>query len=386
VPQSEDTDQRGGEAAAVPAREGSAPARALEGHPVRGRRAGAQAADAAQGRRQTLIGRLGLAIVNPRAALAIAGGRDHAGRSGTDLLLAIVVLIIATRLRVLVQAGWTGAVLGAGNGARLVIQLLADTLTIDLGILVIAAVITWAAAGPRRELGRSFDLACVAVLPLVAIDLVAGVVIHALDVAVPIPVTWILTALAYAWTGSLVSLAMLEARRPSFPGTGGRAAGLVLAVVAAAGVVTQGVWIARNLDMLRPMSEGNRAPAFALHSIGPHGELGPVVALAPGRPAVIDFWASWCNPCLKSLPHLQAFAKHHPEVSVYAISIDDNPADAREVFDQKGYTLTLLADDHATRDRYGVASVPHTVVVDRNGYVRRAGTGLDLEAELAHLQ
>lgn len=286
----------------------------------------------------------------------------------------------------LVQAGWAGSVLGAGYAGRLVVQLLTDTLTIDLGILVISAVIIYAAAGPRRELGRSFDLACVAVLPLVVIDLVAGVILHALDVAVPMPVTWILTALAYAWTGSLVSLAMLEARRRSFPATGGRAAGIALAVVAAAGLVTQAIWIAGNSDLLRPMTQGDRAPGFALHTIGPHGQLGPVVSLAPGKPAVIDFWASWCNPCLKSLPHLQAFAKAHPEVSVYAISIDDTPADARDVFDQKGYTLTLLADDHTTRDRYGVTSVPHTVIVDRNGNVRRAGTGLDLEAELAKLQ
>lgn len=298
------------------------------------------------------------------------------------------MMIVATRLRVLVQAGWTGAVLGGSYAARLVIQLLTDTLTIDLGILVIAALVIWAAARPRRELGRAFDLACVAVLPLVFVDLVAGVIVHALDVAVPMPVTWILTALAYAWTGSLVSLAMLHARRPSaMAGTPRRAPGLALAVVAAAGLVTQIVWIAQNPDLLRPMTQGDRAPGFALHAIGPRGELGPTVSLAPGKPAVIDFWASWCNPCLKSLPHLQAFAKAHPEVSVYAISIDDNPADAREVFDQKGYTVTLLADDHATRDRYGVTSIPHTVIVDKDGNVRRVarGGGLDLEAELARL-
>jgi thiol-disulfide isomerase/thioredoxin len=303
-------------------------------------------------------------------------------------LLAILVMVVATRLHVLVQAGWAGAVLGASYAARLVIQLLTDTLTIDLGILVIAAVVIWAAAGPRRELGRSFDLACVAVLPLVYVDLVAGVIIHAFDLAVPVPVTLIRTSLAFAWAGSLVSLAMLEARRPSFPRGTGRVAGLAIAAVAAIGLVSQVVWIAQNPDLLRPMTQGDRAPGFALHTIGPHGELGPTVSLAPGKPAVIDFWASWCNPCLKSLPHLQAFAKAHPEVAVYAISIDDNPADAREIFDQKGYTLTLLADDHVTRDRYGVSSIPHTVIVDRNGNVRRVarGGGLDLEAELAKLQ
>jgi thiol-disulfide isomerase/thioredoxin len=303
-------------------------------------------------------------------------------------LLAILVLIVATRLSVLVQAAWIGGVLGASYAARLVIQLLTDTLTIDLGVLVIAAVIIWASAGPRRQLGRAFDLACVAVLPLVVVDLVAGVLVHAFDLALPMPVLLIKTSLAFAWIGVLVGLAMLEARRPSFPASGGRAAGLALAIVAAVGIVTQVVWIARNPEMLRPMSQGDRAPAFALHTIGPHGELGPTVSLAPGKPAVIDFWASWCNPCLKSLPHLQAFAKAHPEVAVYAISIDDSPADAREVFDQKGYTLTLLADDHATRDRYGVTSIPHTVIVDKAGNVRRVarGGGLDLEAELAKLQ
>lgn len=295
-------------------------------------------------------------------------------------------MIVATRLGPLVHAGWVGATLGASYAARLVIQLFTDALTIDLGILVIAAAVIWAAAGPRRNLGRAFDLACVAVLPLVVIDLVASVILHALDIAVPVPLTLILTPLACAWTGILIALAALEARRPQFPAFGGRAAGLVLVAIAAAGLVTQAVWIARNPDLVRPVTTGNRAPGFALHTIGPHGELGPVVSLAPGKPAVIDFWASWCNPCLKSLPHLQAFAKAHPEVSVYAISIDDTPADAREVFDQKGYTLTLLADDHVTRDRYGVESVPHTVIVDRQGNVRRVGSGLDLEAELAHLQ
>jgi len=134
-----------------------------------------------------LPGRLGLALVNPRAAFALAGDRDHAGRSGSDLLVSLVVLILATRLRVLVQAGWAGAVLGAQYAIRLVVQLLTDALTIDLGILMIAGIVIWASAGPRRQLGRSFDLACVAVLPLVFVDLIAGVIVHAFDLALPTP-------------------------------------------------------------------------------------------------------------------------------------------------------------------------------------------------------
>jgi len=297
-------------------------------------------------------------------------------------------MIVATRLRLLVQAGWAGAVLGPQYAVRLVIQLLTQTLTIDLGVLIVAAVVVWASAGPRRELGRAFDLACVAVLPLVAIDLVAGVVIHALGIAVPAPATWILTAAAYAWTGSLVALAMIEARRPSLPAGGGRIAGWVLAGVAAAGMILQGVWVAQHPELVRPMARGDRAPGFTLPTIGARGRLGARVALAPGKVTVIDFWASWCGPCLASLPHLDAFAKAHPEVTVYAISIDDNPQDARDVFDRKGYSVTLLADDHETSDRYGVTTIPHTVIIDREGNVRlvSSGGGVDLEAAIGALR
>ncbi|MBV8762846.1 MAG: TlpA family protein disulfide reductase [Deltaproteobacteria bacterium] len=325
--------------------------------------------------------------MRPRAALATAGDREHAGRSGTDLLAAILVLIVATRLRTLVQAGWAGGVLGGKYAVQLVVQLLTDTLTIPLGILVIAAAAIWAASGPRRELGRAFDLACVAVMPLVFVDLIAGVVLHALDIAVPMPLMWALTALAYGWTGSLVALAMLEARRPMPPALRGAAsAGWALVAIAAIGVATQGVWIARNTDQLRPMTAGGTAPSLALHTILAKGELGPTRALAPGKITVIDFWATWCNPCVKSMPHLAAFAKQHPDVDVLAVSMDEDTADARSFFDEGHYEMTLLHDDHDTSARYGVTQIPHTVVIDRAGRVAASGGGLDLEAELRRLQ
>ena len=324
--------------------------------------------------------------MRPRAALATAGDRDHAGRSGTDLLVAILGLILATRLRTLVQAGWTGGVLGGKYAVQLVVQLLTDTLTIPLGILIIAAVAIWASAGKRRQLGRAFDLACVAVLPLVFVDLIAGVVLHALDLAVPMPLVWTLTALAYAWTGSLVALAMLEARFRMPPAAQGKpVAGWVLVAIAAIGVALQGIWIARNTDQLRPMTAGGAAPTLALSTIGAKGVLGPKLTFAPGKVTVIDFWATWCNPCVKSMPHLAAFAKQHPDVDVLAVSMDEDTADAREFWDEKHYTMTLLHDDHDTSTRFGVTQIPHTVVIDRAGRVAASGGGLDLEAELRKL-
>jgi thiol-disulfide isomerase/thioredoxin len=341
----------------------------------------------------TIVARLGLALVRPRAALAVAGGRDHAGRSGTDLLLAIVLLVLATQLRTFVQAIWLGAAVEPVLGIRATVQILTDVLAIPLGILVLGALAIWAAAGPRRDLGRASDLACVAVLPLIVIDLIATTFVVALELQVTRAMMSALSLVAYGWTAALLALAAVEARRPSPSAvTAGRLAkpaGWVLVAFVAAGLAVQAVWIARNFDHVRPVVAGDPAPEFALPRIESQGAAGERVSLASlrGRIVVLDFWATWCQPCLHALPRLQAFQDRHPDIAVVTINIDD-PAEARALYDERRYTLTLLAGDAQTSDRYDVSAIPHTVLIDRDGLVRKVMRGgkLDLEREIAGLQ
>src|SRR5262249_40348206 len=111
-------------------------------------------------------GRLGLAIAHPRWALTVAVDRKHAGRSGSDLIAAIVLLLAATQLRGLATAVWLGSSVDLGLGMRAALRVLTGTLTIDLALLVLGALVVFALAGARRDLGRACDLACVAALPL----------------------------------------------------------------------------------------------------------------------------------------------------------------------------------------------------------------------------
>ena len=325
-------------------------------------------------------------MIAPRRALATAGERQNAGRSGSDLLAALVLVLVATRLRALVEAVWLGGAAGIGVGARAFARVL-EPLTIPLAVLLIAASAIFAVAGRRRELGRAFDLACVAVLPIVVVVLVAAVLARAFDVAVP---ELAASLVAYGWTGVLVALAIAQARRGAVPAhvRHARAAGGALAAVACVGITLQAVWIARHPDAVRPMTSGKPAPALALPAIGPGGALGAKVALVPRKITVIDFWATWCGPCLRSLPRLDAFARRHPDVAVIAVLFQDDPAAGRELFDEQRYTPQLVADDGETSERYGVMSIPHTVVIDREGNVANVGGGgeLDLEQELASLQ
>lgn len=337
-----------------------------------------------------LVARFGLAIVRPRWALALAADRRNAGRPGSDLIVAIAVLLLATQLRGLATAVWLATAVSPGFGVRAAMRVLTGALTVDLGFLLVGALAVFALAGARRNLGRAFDLACVAVLPLVVVELAATVVVRAADLAVPAAVSWALSGLSYGWMGALIALAIRPARSvarvPAPPADVVRPArrvGAGLAGLAAVGVVVQIAWIAGHLELVKPMQTGGQAPAFALPKIEAGGALGDRVTLAGsrGKITVLDFWATWCRPCLAAMPRLDQLARSHPDVAVIAINLDD-PAAARALFDQRRYAMTLVADDGDASERYGVSSIPHTVILDRRGVVREVvrGAGADLAA------
>ncbi|HEY5950950.1 MAG TPA: TlpA disulfide reductase family protein [Kofleriaceae bacterium] len=337
----------------------------------------------------TFVERIGLAVIRPKSALAIAGERDHAGRSGSDLLLVIIAVVLATQLRALVAAGWLGFAVDGSLGVRALVQTLTDALVVDLGFLVVGAAIIYVAAGAKRDLGRAFDLSCVAALPLLLVDLAASVVVYAGELSVPRTIMWALSLISYAWTGGLIALACVEARRAArseINAASGRRAGWGVLALVLVGIAVQVVWIARHMDLVKPMTAGDPAPAIALRRITGKTQLGETVSITPGKVTVIDFWATWCGPCLKAMPHLDALARAHPEVAVLAVNLDD-PAEAWDIFHERNYVMTLLAGDRETSDRYGVAAIPHTVVIDRAGNVRRVfrGGAMNLEREVQAL-
>ncbi|TMQ06356.1 MAG: TlpA family protein disulfide reductase [Deltaproteobacteria bacterium] len=327
------------------------------------------------------LARIGLAIGHPRWALAIAADRRQTGRSGSDLILAIFVLLAATQLARLASAVWLAVDLDLGFGLRAAMRVLTGALVLDLGLLLVGALALFVAGGVRRNLGQAFDLACVAVLPLVVVDLAATVTVRAAGLA--IAASWLLRALSLGWMGALVALAIRPARNPGRAPSPpaevvrrGRRVGAAFAVVAAAGAVLQVAWIAGHLESVKPMTSGEQAPAIALPRIEAAGALGERVTLAAsrGKVTVLDFWATWCKPCLAEMPRLDRIARAHPDVAVIAININD-PAAARALFDQRGWAMTLVADDGDTGERYGVSAIPHTVILDRRGVVREVLRG-----------
>jgi cytochrome c biogenesis protein CcmG, thiol:disulfide interchange protein DsbE len=109
-----------------------------------------------------------------------------------------------------------------------------------------------------------------------------------------------------------------------------------------------------------------------------------------GRPVVLNFWASWCEPCRREGPDLVAFSKSHPEVAMMGINVSDGEASAVPFADQLGFVWPSIADrDQRLVREFRLIGLPATFVVDADGRVvyRKLGevTAAELEAAVGNL-
>jgi thiol-disulfide isomerase/thioredoxin len=107
-------------------------------------------------------------------------------------------------------------------------------------------------------------------------------------------------------------------------------------------------------------------------------------AEARGRKViVVKFFAKYCEPCKRSLPWFERFAKEHRDVAVLGIAEDERESDARDVATTFGLTFPIVHDTgNALSGRFRVTDMPITFVADRKGRIRWVGGPDQTEAEL----
>jgi len=133
-----------------------------------------------------------------------------------------------------------------------------------------------------------------------------------------------------------------------------------------------------------------KAPAFSLTDRN-----GKTVSLADlkGKIVVLEFWATWCSPCRRSLPGMQAVANKYgddSEVVFLFVDVFQKEPNYKELVEKyladHGYTFHVVFDkmddpSQSMARAYGVNGIPHKVIIDREGFIRFEGTG-----DLAHLE
>ncbi|HEY7119903.1 MAG TPA: redoxin domain-containing protein [Tepidisphaeraceae bacterium] len=122
--------------------------------------------------------------------------------------------------------------------------------------------------------------------------------------------------------------------------------------------------------------EGKPAPDVTLPTLD-----GKNVKLADmkGKVVILDFWATWCPPCRKSLPHLQATsidkAMADKGLVVWAINVRETNEQVTKFLADNKYTFTVPMDPGTVMKEYLVRGIPTTVIVGRDGSIKKVFIG-----------
>ena len=150
------------------------------------------------------------------------------------------------------------------------------------------------------------------------------------------------------------------------------------ALVAVAGLFALLVW--RLTHQSHPPKIGGPAPAFTLKRLVGDGEIS--LASLRGRPAVINFFASWCEPCKGEAKVLEsAWQEYKGRVVFLGIDYNDVTGDGRRFIDAHHITFpTVRGGDGSVGNRYGLTGVPETFFVNADGRL----VGSHIEGTVAH--
>ncbi len=122
---------------------------------------------------------------------------------------------------------------------------------------------------------------------------------------------------------------------------------------------------------------GNLAPDFTLENIaGGHLQLSSL----RGKVVIIDFWDTWCPPCRKALPSLEAVSKAYPDdlVVVGVAFRRDGIEKVRQYVADNNLTFPMVVADkefQVAKDFGGVRSIPTTFVINPNGVIVEVWVG-----------
>lgn len=99
-----------------------------------------------------------------------------------------------------------------------------------------------------------------------------------------------------------------------------------------------------------------------------------------GKPAIVEFWATWCPPCRKSIPHLNEIYKKYESKGLQVLGITDEPNQTIRAFVKTipiDYPVATSRPDFS--DKFGISGIPHAFLVDKTGKIVWQGHPMSLK-------
>ncbi|HEU0169197.1 MAG TPA: TlpA disulfide reductase family protein [Chloroflexota bacterium] len=147
---------------------------------------------------------------------------------------------------------------------------------------------------------------------------------------------------------------------------------LLLLLLPVALIIAAGAWWYSQRAPSAP-EVGRPAPEFQLGSLA-----GPERSLADyrGHPIVLNFWATWCEPCKEEMPALQSAAASRKDLVILGIDNVEPAVRVKPFVEQYGITFPILLDqDGSVIEQYRIIGMPTSFFVDRAGVLRASYQG-----------
>ena len=130
------------------------------------------------------------------------------------------------------------------------------------------------------------------------------------------------------------------------------------------------------------ISEGVAAPDFTFTDLA----TGRTLKLSDLRDKLVylNFWATWCPPCVKELPHIQAkYEQYKDRIHFLAISVDSEQEAPAQFISSKGYTFTVgYGNEREISRAYNIEAIPASYIIGTDGTIKAQSVGSMDEADL----
>jgi thiol-disulfide isomerase/thioredoxin len=116
-------------------------------------------------------------------------------------------------------------------------------------------------------------------------------------------------------------------------------------------------------------------------------ELRQIIDQSKGQVLIVNFWATWCAPCVKEFPGLMSLRREFPEekLRIVGISVDYDVRPVENFIKQQQVNFPILLDDGSISSMMGIKNIPRTLIYDQSGKKFLDNTGFISEESFRHV-
>jgi len=144
----------------------------------------------------------------------------------------------------------------------------------------------------------------------------------------------------------------------------------IMLIITLASVLTMGFAMAGCSSNSTAPTVGNLAPNFQLDNLE-----GESVSLSDfrGKPVMLNFWATWCPPCVSEMPYIQQMYEEWRDkgLILLVIHMGGSPSQVKEFLQSHNLSLPVLLDiNQDVAQKYGIQYIPTTFFIDKDGIIQ----------------